>query len=213
MKRLILAALALSLFAETASAVSVQPYRIFVRPDQKVVELDVTNDTDIARTYDIRVKEWTGYAPDGSDALYNQSAIATSRPVITVPAGKTAVMRLFVMRAGMKYIMEDYRVLVTDITPDFAAPDGKSQIVSKTNLVLPLFVFNKDMETFHAKLTLADGKLCNSGTMFARIHGWKTQAGKNVDRLHYLFPGETGNCMDIPGVTSVADVRYDDETQ
>ncbi|WP_297504904.1 hypothetical protein [Ferrovum sp.] len=212
MKRLILAAFTLSLFIETASAVSVQPFRVFVRPDQKVVELDVTNDTDIARTFDIRVKEWAGYTPDGSDALYSQSAIVTSRPVITVPAGQTAVMRLFVMRAGMKYIMDDYRVLVTDITPDMVS-DGKSQVMSKTNLVLPMFVFNKDMAIFHAKLTLADGKLCNSGTMFARVKGWKTQSGQNVDRLHYLFPGETGNCMNVPGVTSVADVRYDDETQ
>ena len=35
MKRLILAAFTLSLFIETASAVSVQPFRVFVRPDQK----------------------------------------------------------------------------------------------------------------------------------------------------------------------------------
>jgi P pilus assembly chaperone PapD len=178
---LLLAAL---MMAGSAHAAQLSPVRLLVQPGQKSASLQIQNDGDAEATYDIRIKSWVGMDEAGVDTLLDTDAVITSRPVVTIPAGKSATIR-FVVTGRTSPSQDNYRVMVTDITP-VAANAGA---VVRVKSVLPLFV-SSDANS-KGKLELKDGKVTNVGTRHVRIIGYKDASGAETKTLRYVLPGQS----------------------
>lgn len=192
-------ALLLAPFAQ--AAVTVAPVHLNVVQNAKTTSLNFVNDTDSPSVIDIRVKKWTGQNADGTDLLQDTPNIVLSRPVVTVPARGDATIRI-VVKARSEAAEDTYRVLVNDITPPSTA-DGK--VAMRMNSILPLFILNN--KTSRGLIELRNGVLTNTGDRHVRIASYINTAGKRVDKLRYLFPGQS---ITLP-VKSANDVTFSDD--
>jgi P pilus assembly chaperone PapD len=195
---LLLAALCL---VGNAHAAQLSPVRLLVQPGQKSASLQIQNDGDTDATYDIRIKSWIGMDDSGVDTLADTDAVITSRPVVTIPASKSATIR-FVVTARTAAAQDNYRVTVTDITP--VAPN--SGAVVRVKSVLPLFV-SSDANS-KGKLEFKDGKVTNVGTRHVRIVAYKDTTGAETKTLRYVLPGQS---MKLP-VVSIEDISINEST-
>lgn len=192
-------ALALTVFATGANAISLAPVYLVVPTKSTAAVLQIDNtDGDDAMVFDVRVMSWAGVAADGGNVLAPTDAVISSRPVITVPAHKKATVRLLATtRTGNA--QDNYRVLLKDISPNKPGDMAPHMTTS-----LPLIVVN-DM-TAKAKLEVADGKVTNVGGRHARITSFRGMDGKTVSTLRYILPGQSA----AMGVASVADINFND---
>lgn len=170
--------------AQAHAGIGVLPIHIGVPFGKKVTELQLENQNDNEVVLDIRIKKWTT-GETGVDVLTDTDAVLMSRPVVSIPPGKTATVRMFIK--GREDANEDtYRVLVNDITP---AIEGEKGVYGRLNLVLPMFVLNSKSTAGVAQVE--DGKVANIGTRHIRISQYIDKNGKTEKTLRYVMPGKS----------------------
>jgi P pilus assembly chaperone PapD len=172
--------------AASAHAVSLSPVKLDLPVGQRAVALGVANDSTSPRTYDVRILKWTSTSGDG--AFEPTSSVIVGRPVITIPPGQTATIRVAVLQRSPAPA-DYYRVFVEDITPT-----SQSSEAVRMRYSLPMQVVN----TRNAKgvLQREAGTLINTGTEAVFIARAK-KAGA-TGSFRYLLPGERWETAYLP---------------
>ncbi|MCK9687308.1 molecular chaperone [Scleromatobacter humisilvae] len=172
--------------ATSANAISLSPVKLDLPAGQRAVALGVTNDSMSPRTYDVRILKWVSTSGDGT--FDSTSAVITARPVINIPPGQTATIRVAVLQRSAAPA-DYYRVFVEDITPVSQASESVRMRYS-----LPMQVMNSRLAK--GSLQRVDGALINSGTAAVFVAGVKKDGTSDVFR--YLLPGERWETKFLP---------------
>lgn len=181
-----------------ANATVLSPVNITVGKQSRAATLQVKNDGDTQQVMDVRVYKWVDVNADGSDVLEATDAVVPSRPVLMIEPSQTSTLRFLVSRTpGVK--QENYRVVLTDITPSQA-----QHLSVRIRHVLPLFVVSDDATK--AILEINNGVVTNVGERHARIMGYQDLLGKKVNTLRYVLPGKS---VKLP-VKAIEDITFND---
>lgn len=166
--------------ASSALATSISPVKFDIAALSRAAAVSLTNRANSPMTYDVRIYKWSGTGPDGA-ILTETDNVLVARPVITVPASKTATIRLAVV-ARSPAPADYYRVIIDDITP------GRDEAATRMRLSLPVQVINNAGARGH--LEERAGEIVNTGTAAVLISGIKLPDGKASGGARYLLPGE-----------------------
>lgn len=191
--------LVLCLSVSRVSALVLSPVHLAVHAKSKSSSLQVTNDSDTRMVIDVRVFRWLSTDEQGIDKLEPTNDVIPSKPVLTIESGKVATLR-FLAITRTPSIQDNYRVILTDITP---AAEAKLSV--RTRQILPLFVVND--ESARGTLSLKDGLLTNVGNRHVRITSYKASDKKEVKILRYVLPGKSTT---LP-ISDISDVTYNDD--
>ena len=198
MKKL-LTILMLFLSTTASAVVTVSPVHLNILEGQRSTSLTIKNDSDQQKTVEVLVKNWVGQNADGTDQLADTSAVITSRPILIVPAHESTTIRL-IIKSRSERAEDAYRVFVNDITP----PQKSGKVSLTVNSVLPFFILNSKSA---GQLELEKGRVKNVGNRHVRIANYTDKNGKQVDRLHYLFPNQS---VKLP-VDSIDQITWSDD--
>lgn len=179
MRRALLVA-ALAANTSSALATAISPVKFDIAALSRAAAVSLTNRANSPMTYDVRIYKWSGTGPDGA-ILAETTDVLVARPVITVPAAKTATIRLAVV-ARSPAPADYYRLIIDDITP------GRDEASTRMRLSLPVQVINK--AGARGQLEERAGELVNTGTAAVLISGIKQPDGKASGGARYLLPGE-----------------------
>jgi P pilus assembly chaperone PapD len=198
----------MSLICLNAMALSVSPIKLELGQGQKAIQINVGNDTDEQRTYDVRVFKWVSVNQQTGHSVTSDladSPILLSKPVLILEPGQTATIRLSVAKRNIENDSDFYRIVIDDITPKLKTVESTANI--SMSVSLPLQVHNSAPKK--GNLTpLGDGKLTNSGQNILTVLGSRMADGKiDGSFSRYMFPGEVwdtnldpSNLVWLPGI-------------
>jgi fimbrial chaperone protein len=133
---IVLAALAASPMAASASALQVDPVKLEISAERKIASVRVRNDGDAPVTIHGYALSWSQH--DGEDVSAEVASLIISPPIFTIPAGGTQLIRVG-LRPPAAATGAAYRLILEEV-PE-AHPGGGVQVTLRLNI--PLFAMEK----------------------------------------------------------------------
>lgn len=204
--KFIVSAIALACAVTSVGAVTVSPLKLEIGAKKKATQLNIVNDSNVDKTYEIRMQKWDGVDESGR-AIVSQvigTPILLSKPVVTLKANQSAIIRLSVASRTADADSDFYRVYVDDVTPALEAAESESAAKLTFSVSLPLQVHIKEGTTANLQADIEkQGHIKNTGNNIAVLLGVEKE-GKIERSLHrYVFPGES-----FQSDVDVSQIRY-----